>query len=82
MVTRGRQGNLLAQEHLTIPVGSFKTWTLPPNQATKRLLRKLGSLRIALTITARRASLVTTPTDGILFPQPFHKTLVLKSHAA
>jgi sugar lactone lactonase YvrE len=82
MVTRGRRGKLLAQEHLKIPVGSFKTWTLPPNQATKRLLRKLGSLRIALTITARRASLVTTPTDGILFPQPFHKTLVLRSDAA
>jgi sugar lactone lactonase YvrE len=82
LATRGMRAKILGQARLTIPVGRFKTWTQRPSEATTRLLRKLGNLRISLRITATRPTLVTTATNGILLPEPFHKTLVLRSHTA
>jgi len=76
----GTREMILAKKALTIPVGSYKTWTLAPNPAAKRLLEKLGSLRTMLAITGVRRTLVTKPVDGILFPETFRATLVLRPH--
>lgn len=75
-----RRETVLALKRLTIPVGSFKTWTLGPNYAGTRLLRKLGTLSTSLTITADGRTLLAKAVHGILFPASFRKTFLLTAH--
>ncbi len=78
----GRRALILAHRQLTIPVGSFRTLTLTPNRTGRRLLQARRLLRTSLTITARRPTRLTRPIQGILFPAPLRRIVLLRSAAA
>lgn len=54
--TTSRGSTVLARRKLVIAVGRYRTITLVPNRIGKLLLRRLGTLRVTLTITTNQTT--------------------------